>query len=205
MPKRTSLIEISLTDFMEFVNKSGGSKMTKVKEIKYRPGYNPSTDFYKPLREGLIEIHQNLKSKKDLKNILDSLTDKKKIDNYPIAIEGYKKFWGRKTISWFAPPFCHWRIGDLGVRINPELGIEFGGIFYAVKLYFKPTKLTKDKVSQILSLMEDQLRGHTEPEVVFAVLDIKNNKFFSNDGKDTSYVPLLQGEARSFETIWKKV
>ena len=85
-------IEISLTDFIDFVSKSGGSKMTKVKQIKKRDAYQPFADFYKGLREGIIETHEKGLPKKELNKIIDELTDPKKISNYKEAIEGYKKF-----------------------------------------------------------------------------------------------------------------
>ncbi len=40
-------------------------------------------------------------------------------------------------------------------------------------------------------------------EVVFAVLDVKSGNLFENKSKDTSFYPLLNGEAKSFEIIWK--
>jgi len=69
----------------------------------------------------------------------------------------------------------------------------------------KSEKLTKDRISQILTLLEVQLRPKTEDEVLFCVLDIKNAKLFCNETKDISFMPLLEGEIRSFETIWNGV
>ncbi|WP_136668863.1 hypothetical protein [Flavobacterium sp. H122] len=196
-------INISLTDFIDFVNKSGGSKMTKVKQVKYRDSYHPASDFYKSLREEIIDVHKNNLDKKVLDDLIEKLTDLKKKTNYPLSISGYKKFWGKKKIEWFDPPFKHWLIGDLDIKINPELGIEFGGKFYVIKLFLKSEKITKDKLSQILSLMENQLRSETDDEVIFCVLDVKNAKLYENAKGDFSYLPLLEGEAKSFETIWK--
>lgn len=45
MEKSKNKITISITDFIGFVNKSGGSKMTKVKQLKNRENYHPSKDF----------------------------------------------------------------------------------------------------------------------------------------------------------------
>lgn len=198
-------IEISLTDFVDFVCKAGSAKLTKVKQIKHRDKYSPATDFYKALREGIIENHQTNGDKKDLNKIIDSLTDKKKVDNYKDAIEGYKKFWGRKKITFYNPPFKHWIVGDLKVRINAELGLEYDGKFFIVKLYLKKEKLGKDRIDQILTLMENQLREEVENEVKMAILDVKNFKLFVKENDDISLLPLLDGEARSFETIWNNI
>ena len=39
------MAEISLTDFVDFVIKSGSPKLTKVKSAKTRPDYDPKTDY----------------------------------------------------------------------------------------------------------------------------------------------------------------
>lgn len=198
-------IEISLTDFIDFVSKSGTPKLTKVKTIKYRPEYHPSSDFYKAFREKLIAIHKMDKNKASLDTILNELTDEKKKANYPAAIKGYKKFWGSKKIKWFEPPSKKWAIGDLQVSVNPELGLVYGDKLLVIKLYLKSERLSKDKISQILALLEKRLRRKDEEEITFGVLDVKNGKLFTNDSKDISLMPLLEGEARSFETIWKSL
>jgi hypothetical protein len=203
--EKKSAIEISLTDFVDFVCKAGSSKLTKVKQIKGRDEYSPVTDFYKALREGIISNHEDGGTKKELNDILSRLSDPKKSKNYSEAVEGYKKFWGRKVIRWFNPPFKHWKIGDLDVRINPELGLEYDDNFFVVKLYLKSDKLSKDKINQILTLMEIQLRKKVEPEVKMAVLDVKNAKLFIKEDEDITLLPLLDGEARNFETIWKSI
>ena len=62
--------------------------------------------------------------------------------NYPDVINGYKKFLGRKKLIWFQPPFKVWKIGELEIRLNPELGLEYNNQFYVMKLYFKDEKDT---------------------------------------------------------------
>lgn len=203
--KKSSKISISLTDFIDFVCKSGGTKLTKVKQIKNRDDYSPATDFYKTLREGIIKIHKNDDSKNKLDELVNNLTDGKKVKNYPLAISGYKKFWGRKKLLWFDPPHKHWKSGDIDIRINPELGLEINGEFLVIKLYLKAEKLTKDRMQQILALLENNLRKEVEPEITFCVLDVKNSKLYKNLNRDNSYMPLLEGELKSFETIWKSI
>jgi hypothetical protein len=202
MPKTKKKIELSLTDFVDFVCKSGSTKLTKVKQIKNREDYSPATDFYKALREGIQEIHRNNGKKKELKSILDSVSDSKKIKNYTESIEGYKKFWGRKDPVWFEPPMKHWIVSELDVRINPELGLEIDGKKYLIKLYFKSDKLSKEKVTQVLTLMESELRNEVDSDVNMAILDVKNGKLFIKEDRDLTLLPLLKGEAMSFEIMW---
>jgi len=201
--KVDSKISISITDFIGFVNKSGGSKMTKVRQLKSRDEYHPAKDFYKSLREEIIELHRQGKDISLLEDLLKKLTDNKKKNNYPQVISGYKKFLGRKKTTWFEPPVKHWIIGDLDIKVNPEIVLEIGRKLLVIKLYLSADRITKDKVIQILSLLENELRSQVDGNVVFAILDVKNGKLFENSSKDVSYLPLLEGEARSFETIWK--
>lgn len=202
---KKSKIEISLTDFVDFVCKAGSSKLTKVKQIKNRDTYSPATDFYKALREGIVTNHQQNGDKRSLNKIIDNITDTKKIKSYTDSVEGYKKFWGRKSIKWFDPPFKHWITGDIDVRINPELGLEYDNKFYVIKLFLKNEKLSKDKVDQILTLMESQLRNNLDEDIKMAVLDVKNSKLFIKEDTDISLLPLLDGEAKSFEAIWNGI
>jgi hypothetical protein len=202
MAKTKKKIELSLTDFVDFVCKSGSTKLTKVKQIKNREDYSPATDFYKALREGIQGIHRKNGKKKELKAILDSVSDPKKIKNYAESIEGYKKFWGRKEPVWFEPPMKHWIVGELDVRINPELALEFDGKKFLIKLYFKSDKLSKEKITQVLTLMESELRSEVDADVNMAILDVKNGKLFIKEDRDLTLLPLLKGEAMSFEIMW---
>lgn len=202
---KISKIDISLTDFVDFVCKSGSAKLTKVKEIKKRDKYSPATDFYKGLREGIIQNHFKKGDKKNLNKILDDITDSKKEKNYREAVEGYQRFWGRKKIECFEPPYRHWITGGVDVRINPELGLTYDRKSYVIKLYLKSEKLKKDKIAQILTLMESELRESVNPDVIMGILDIKNSKLFTKDDDDISLLPLLDGEVKSFEIIWKGI
>ena len=63
-------IEISLTDFVGFVNKMGTAKQNHVKTIKERPEYEPYMDFYKAIRTAIINLHKKKQSKDILDNCL---------------------------------------------------------------------------------------------------------------------------------------
>ncbi len=188
-------IEISLTDFIDFVSKSGSPKQTKVREIKTRKPYSPAIDFYKPFRDGIIEYHVQKKKKCELDKIVSNLNDKRKVSNYSIIIQGYKKFIGRKDINWFEPSSNHWIINDLDVRINPELGLIINNKKYNIKLYLKADKLTKDRISQILALLKVSLKSKLDNDTDLAILDVRNNKLYYFEENHLELLPLLEGEA----------
>ena len=196
---------ISLTDFVDFVIKVGTPKLTKVTEIKQRPEYSPAFDFWKPLRNGIRDFHKGGgANKSDLDQILLGMTDPKKLRRYPGAIRAYKRFLGRKQVTWFDPPADIWSHAGLNVRVNPELGLEIDGQRYVIKLYFKEEAPTKSRLQVILELMRLSLDGSTASGDIFSVLDVSNTKLTSATGNAT-VEPLLKGEAASFVQIWSSV
>lgn len=199
------MINISLTDFIEYVSKVGTSKFTVVNQIHSREEYQPAFDFWKALREGIVDLHQSNKEKSELDNILLDLTDKKKINRYPTLIDSYKSFLGRKKIGWFEPPFKEWKTNDLRVKLNPELGLVINDKLYVVKLYFKSEQLSQMKSDLILLLMNTKLKRGNFKDVTFAVLDVERKKLFEKTKLGKDHLPLLEGEALSFISIWNSL
>jgi len=196
------MADISLTDFVDFVAKSGTPKFSKVKEINRREDYQPAFDFWKKLRDGLVEFHKSEKNKKELDKIADNLTDTKKVNRYKELIKCYKSFLGRKKIQWFDPPKKKWTYESLNVRLNPELGLEINGELYVIKLWFKASKLSQAKVDFILLLLNEKMKTKKLEEVNFAVLDIGQKKLYSKTKLTSVEFALLEAEALSYIRIW---
>lgn len=196
------MTDISLTDFADFVSKSGIRKFSKVKEINRRDEYHPAFDFWKPLREGIIDLHIKAKKKNELNQILEELTDEKKKKRYPELIKQYKSFLGRKNLEWFDPPYKDWKYDALRVRLNPELGLEINGKLYVIKLWFKAEKLSQAKVDFILLLLNEKLKTGRFKSVNFAVLDVAQKKLYDKTKLTKNEFPLLEGEALAFLKIW---
>ena len=198
--------EISLTDFVDFVIKAGTPKLTKVREVKNRKPYEPAFDFWKRLREGIADFHRNGGTDKSrLDDIVDTLTDRKKVNRYPAALAAYKRFLGRKKVKWFDPKRGVWSHGGLDVRVNPELGLEIDGTLYVVKLYFKDESPSKNRVDVVLAMLEDVVGTQAPKGSVMAVLDIANAKLLCPPNPEPKLMALMQGEARSFVEIWKSI
>lgn len=196
---------ISLTDFVDFVLKSGKPKQTIVKAIKNRPRYQTFEDFWRRLRKEIIGFHKDGKSdKSEIDQALDGITHQPKLVAYPGAIKAYKSFLGRKQINWFEPERTDWSAGGIHVRVNPELGLEINGQPYQMKLYFKKAKLTKAGADLILTLMAEAL-PKTATGVKVGILDVREGKLYESDGSSRELSPLLEGEAISFATIWRNL
>lgn len=196
---------LSLTDLVDVVSKAGTPKATKVAAIKNRKGYSPATDFYKPMRDGIIEIHQKGWDKKALGDLQKSLMDPKKMTNYPGAIDGYRRWWGKKNINWFNPPRNTYGHAGIDVAINPELGLEIDGKRHIVKLYLKAEPLTKLRVNLITVLMEVSLRSVCKDDDLLAILDVRQAKLFTVDTSIKPIKAVVDAELAYIAALWPSV
>jgi len=197
--------KLTLTDFVDIVARSGTRKATKVAGVKNRPAYSPATDFYKPIRDGLADIHKNSKPKSALKDILRTLTDPKKQANYPTIVAGYAKWWGRKTFEWFDPPSSVFTSAGIDVVVNPELGLEFNGRPHVIKLYFKGEPLTKNRITIVTQLMEAELRQNSPEGALMAVLDTRTSKLIPGSAVSPVVTAILQAELAYIAALWPNV
>jgi hypothetical protein len=194
--------EISLTDFVDFVNKIGPPRLTKVKDIKTRPGYSPAVDYWKPLREAIRDFH---KVGKPLDPVLGGIEHTKKAGRYPAALTAYKKFLRRKQLEWFEPPVGTWTYGELQVRVNPELGLRLNGKGHVIKLYFKDEPLPRRRLAVVFQLMGIALQDKLDAGRSLAVLDVSNSKLLLPDPKAPDVTALLIGEAAAFIAMWNAI
>lgn len=197
------MIEITLTQFVDFVLKSGTQKLTVVRAVKrqHADGYHPQIDFYKPVRDEIVSIHRQGRSASCLEAFARGLTDPKKQTAYPELIAGYRRFAGRKSFEWFTPPRKSWIVGDLCVMLNPELGLKIGGIPHLVKLYFKAGEPNKRQVEAMLHLLQAELQP-TNGNRRVGLLDVRRGKLLTPSEYDPAYLTLMEGEARSFALIY---
>lgn len=200
-----ALVSMSLTDLVDVVSKAGTPKATKVADIKHRAEYTPATDFYKPLRDGVIEIHRQGKTRKALDSLLGSLSDKKKLANYPEAIDGYSKWWGKKSLAWFEPPRTVYGHAGIEVSVNPELGLVVDGKRHIVKLYLKNDPLTKLRTDLITVLMEVALRPKCKDDDVLCLLDMRKSKMFSASASLKATQAVVNAELAYVAALWPNV
>lgn len=197
--------KISLTDFVDIVSKSGTPKATNVARVKHRPNYEPATDFYKPLRDRIVETHRNDLSPSNLGKLLFTLSDGKKIKNYPDLVSGYSTWWGKKKLQWLEPPSDSFIQHDIAVSINPELGLIVNDQPYLIKLYFKSEPLTRNRIDIATHLMEVCLRKHCHEGEVMAVLDIRNSKMFFPKVPIPSLSATLDAELAYIAALWPNI
>jgi hypothetical protein len=197
--------DISLTDFIDIAGKAGTPKATKIAEVKNRPAYNPSTDFYKKLRSWIVTAHQQNKPKSHLDSLMSQLAEPKKQVNYAAAVSGYKKWWGKKTITWFSPPKAEYLQSGIAVSVNPELGLEIDGKRHVIKLYFKSEQANKLRIAIVTELMSISLGAQCQNGDVLALLDVRNAKLFPVGPKNAVTVALIDAELAYIAAIWPKL
>lgn len=194
--------KIYLSDFVDIISKSGTPKATKVRQVKYREEYTPLTDFYKQLREGIINVHENNEDRSSLQKIMLKVTDTKKKSNYPAAIEGYYKWWGRKKLEWFQPQGANYTHEGFEVIVNPDVGLILDNKKIFVKFYFKSDKLVKNRANLILGMMQLALLKDDVSEYSVAILDVRNSKLFEYTEEIKDFSAMVKAELSYVATIW---
>ena len=166
------MIKISLTDFVDFVISSGTPKLTKVRQLKKRGEYRPAFDYWKNLRDKIIDFHKRNKiDKKKLDEVLESIDNEKKVDGYKECLKGYKRFLGTKRYKWFDPPYKTWGPKGLLIKINPELGLRLGKEYFIIKLYFKAEALSQRKIDIILVLLFEVFRRVVDKDMNYRIFN----------------------------------
>lgn len=197
--------QISLTDLVDIVSRSGTPKANKVTAVKRRPDYEPAFDFYLALRNAIVETHRKGLGKDALRQVLATVSDGKKRTNYPAVIDGYLQWWGRKKPVWFDPPREVYSQNGMDVIVNPELGLALNDKPHVIKLYFKDDNLSKLRVDVITQLMELALRPRCKTGEVMCVLDIRNSKLFACDPNLSGFQPIINAELAYISTLWSNV
>jgi hypothetical protein len=175
----------------------------QILKIKKRPPYHPAFDFYKPLRDHIIDLHQNNRSKSDFLHTKDMTSDNKKWKTYEILITKYKEFWGAKKTNWFNPPRKKWVSNDVNVLLNPELGLIIKDVPHVIKLYMKGEKLSRTKATTSLFLMHQKLPVNYEKvPIIYCILDVRQNNLIKTSVFPNNILSSIVAEAAYITCIW---
>ena len=194
---------LSLRDFLDVAEKTGKPRITKVRQIK-KATYSPATDFYRPLRQGIIGIHSKGKARTALSSLLQDVSDKRKIGNYPSAINGYDKWWGTRQLKWFVPPKNKYAKFGFEVSVNPELGLEINGAPHVIKLYLNTTPLSPNRAALMAALMT-QVIGPLAPTAGLDALDARRSKLIPFTAQSLSLMKTVDAVLADIAAIWPTV
>ncbi|USK54216.1 hypothetical protein LIS82_22015 [Cytobacillus solani] len=201
-------ISISLTQFIDFtLTASGAARANYVHKVKTSE-YFPGMDYWKQLREGIREIHENNLPIDHLYKIIDTVNEKKR-ENYRRSINQYVSFARKKDIEWFDIGASHWSFNNqLTVRSQPELGLFIDGVPYLLKVYYKGknTNINKNKVVSALTLMDTSSRNFSPPYgAINAILNLNNKKLYESNGANKRLLLSLEGDAAQFVYLWNNL
>jgi hypothetical protein len=194
------MAHLALSDFLDVISKAGSPKATAVRKIKHRGPYSPAKDFYKPLRDGIVDAHESNKSPATLSAVLLKVAAAKHA-NYSTVIAGYRKWWGKRPLTWFEPPSGNYIGSGFDIGVNPELGLKDGSANLVIKLHLKDEPLTKFRTDLITALMAETLGAG----VSLGVLDVRRSKLFLASGSGNSMMPMVNAELAYIAALWPNV
>lgn len=203
------MVQITLSDFLDFVNKAGPSKLTKVRRLKRRPPYRPRFDYYRPLRDAIVGGHRAGLERNGIIEALNSalvgVEDERVQLELSVVADAYRSWLGRKRLRWFEPGRVAWVCGDVSILVNPDLGLFIDGRPCVIKIWFRDEPLEKRVIDVVLRLMEEALSGLCPPATSFCVLDVRRGRLFSPTIDVPSAVVQLQGEVAYLSATWETV
>ena len=200
-------IQVSLTEFVNFINSSGMKKMTIVANAKAKHEEQEGNpyDYWKDFKDKIKQLLKKQGTKEDLYELVEEVREEVQ-DNYNQMIAGYVKFWKPTRMEWINPVKKMIRIGGVKMILNPEIGIRWQGKEYMIKLYLKANEtLDKRHADIILALMESELREKVDETVEFGILDVKRGKLFLHVDNDPRLLILLKSEGLEFAEMWKEL
>jgi hypothetical protein len=194
---------ISLTYFVDFVLATGAPKLRGVRDYKGRKD-DLCSDFYRPIREAVVNMHRQGLSASTLDNVCRNETDETRKKHYSRVVAGYRAFLAEGAKNYFEPPRSGLPLGALEVDVNPELGLVIDGKKHLVKLYFRNDALTPRRTAVVLALLSRGL-CESQPELVPAILDVRSAKLHTTAMTSPRIDILLRGEAASFAAMYDAV
>ena len=174
-------MEFSFTKIVDFINSIGINKIKIVRESieVLETDYSTIKDYYREIRKSIIQYFKNHEEKvprpkKWSHDILKQNLFEHLAKNVQRQFNYKKCKWieniSKKTIS----------IEGVDINVNPEIFVEYNGLKYIIKLYFKNEPLNK-RSAELLILMLKKAYGANFSDYVLRIYDVRQNKLFSSD------------------------
>ena len=193
---------ISLSDFVDFVTRSGMPKLTKVRQLKHRGEYHAYSDFYRGIREAIVAAHADNRGKESIgPAALSTLEEDKRRHHYEALIAAYSRWWGRKELVWSEPEQAVRRFDGFHLKVNPELGLSIAGEPHLIKLHFKEAPLSKRYSEVLACIMYESFP--VPPAAKVAILDVRRRKLHSLS-PTPKLSALVAGELAAFSAMWAR-
>lgn len=202
-------ISVSFTQFIDYLKaQSTSAKMSMVSKVKYQEEYSVAKDFYKNLRDGIVDFHKNNRSDDYLDDIISSAGNSPaKMRHYQSAINGYKKFLKtlkNKKVEYIELDKSFWAYTGLVVRSTPELCLLINDVPHRIKLYFKDEdkKITKKSLTSLLALMSESITNKPYGNERNCLLNVKAGVLDTLPKPTAKDINVLKMEAIIYGNMW---
>jgi hypothetical protein len=192
---------IALEHFVDFMLTVGPARIACVKGCKDHR-YDHLTDFYGPLREAILALHQVGSAATSLDAFLVTLQDERKARIFPGLVSRYQSFLASQSVRWFVPPSALLPVGDLEIEVKPELGVEIGGVPHILTMHFRGDLLAHKRVNLVVGALTSAF-GAARSDTRFGVLDVPRACVRTvKSALNPKLGLLMRGEAAAFFTIY---
>lgn len=199
-----SRIRVSLTQFADFATKPPEQQLTVARKVakQHLDGYEVPQDFYKGFREGVQAMHRENHEIGFLEQLCSAQTQPGRAKHYSLLFEGYRRFLGNTEVEGMVAPEGVWQLGQLTIRVRPEIAIRMNGDTLLLKLWLSNDPSLNRRRSQILNQLIRESIPACEENLVPAVLDVRRSKLFTSDEHSKDHAAILQAQATSFISLY---
>jgi len=194
------MAQLFFKEFSDIAVSSGQPKLTMIRKEKHKPPYQPAGDYYKQLREAIVEAHEQSLGQVHITSEANGCPNPKRKGNYIALANAYNKWWGKKAITSHPHQKDTFSANGIDITLNPELCLEWSGHKHLVKLYFNQEAMTQARANYMIHLMDVVYSGRGINE--FNVLDIKKGKLFSFTGSAANFTIGLSAETAFIAAAW---
>lgn len=193
-------IEVTLLNFTDFVKMTDKRRISFVRSLKLKTQSSPS--YWTVLKNAIRKFHKGEITLDELRELPQQVDEKRKI-NYTKAIESYIDFIIGKDCKWFNPIKGKVLFGNVGVKINPFLGLIINGQKALIMLYMrKDEPLSENRAISMITLMKN---GINSDEFQCLILDVVAHQPYPEKYFDQNSMAFLQKEALNLEKIWNGI
>lgn len=191
---------ISLTQFMNFVFASPVDKPNKVREIRDRE-YDRATDLYAPLRDAIKAYDGSARRLRAIEESTQTMRSRGR-RAVEAAAQAFIGWLGERDRRPFRGMIREISIGELTIRANPEIGMEWSGRRYLLKLFFpepEPTPQLRQTITYLMSLaFDDEIQQGYFPRL----LHIRSGAVYQPSRDPARFDRALQYEAEMLLRFW---
>lgn len=195
-------VTVSMTSFATFCAADPTGQLAKVREIRrqYEQDYRLAVDFWSRFRNGLESVHRKGGTRDDLAKALSTAHESRR-GPYSSALDGYRRFWGKKNIELMAALApALWAHDRLQVRVNPEFLLRINGKPTIMKLHLKERlPLNQRLANPLLYLLESNFGSG---DTAIAILDVHRGKIWTSSKRRASMEHVLHMQAAAFLVGW---